>query len=554
MQSAKLAIKSDITKLVNHTEWRLVSSIPHQHLYLIEMNDSHQRYIINDYQIFNAKESTQGELLFDGTCYKKENQIDNIPHFIPLYEGYALTQRLMDILQVPDEGWSVVDYVNNLYLVHYRDDADMSIVGHLRGVLVDVEAGQIIASSYGYTPTAVSDQLIETNNGIVLQDENGHVHTFNRYVIKKAFEGVMMRVIYHNGEVYHLTHKKIRPMKSWWGESPFFQKIYHEAGGPKDEELFDLTKKYSPLCYVFLVVHPSLLIATKQVVNKPYLVLLNINTMYNPTNCPYPINDVDFNLNAHLMIKYISPSVVDESYIHVPPMLSLEEAHVHLQQGYHETSVTSGESLMLYQYNEHNQVIDILKVDSINYHYRFQLRNNDPNPYHQFFNLASSSYQSLTYYPHYIDFLNKFIVYEDVDVDTIKEYVLQGPLLSLKQTVLTEEQKKNRFYLLKQIWFNYLLSLPYHYQKQAVNYYEQFLKEREEVIGWLQRNTDLKPDVKLPDRAVSLIKSAKQTAESLKQNGKTNNVNQKTKEIIQNFIYKEYGTSLYSLVKAMKNC
>jgi hypothetical protein len=560
MQASKFVqLKSDITKLINHTEWRLVSSRPNDNIYLIEINDSHQRYIIdlNDNKIYNTKESTTaGAVPFDGTLHLKGDIVDNINIFTPAYQGYALTQRLMDILDVPDYGWSIVDYVNNLYLVHYNDDetTDMSLVGHLRGVLVDVVAGCIIASSYGYTPTALTNNLlVDVNNNIVLQDQNGYTHVFNdKYVIKKAFEGVILRVIYHNGEVYHLTHKKIRPMKSWWGESPYFSTLFHEAGGPKDDELFDLTKKYSPLCYVFLVVHPTLLIATKQMVNKPYVVLLNINTMYNDTNCVYDVNDVDFNLNAHLTISQESPSIVNDSYIHVPKMLTLDEANQHLQQGYYTDNVC-GESLIMYKYNDLNQVINILKVNSVAYDYRFKLRNNDPNPYHQFFNLVHYSYQSLTYYPNYVNFVNKFMVYEDVDVDELKNILDTNQLLTLRQCQLTDEQKKNRLYLLKQVWFNYLLSLPYHYQKQAINYYEQFLKEREDVIGWLQRNTDLKSDKKWPERAVSLITSAKQTAQSLKANGKTKDVDQATKDVIRNFVHKEYGTSLYSLIKAMKN-
>jgi hypothetical protein len=434
-------------------------------------------------------------------------------------------------------------------------------VGHLRGVLVDVKVGLIVASSYGYTPTAVTNHLSFDQNNCTLVDQNQMIHEFQTHntVIKRVYEGVILRVVYYNGEVYKLTHRKIRPMKSHWGDTPFFTNMYNEAQGPKDDQLFDLNKKYSPLCYVFLVVHPTLLIATKQVVTKPYVVLLNINTMYHPNQTPFDIQDIDLDLKPTLPFSNQVCSRVDESYLHLPENLSVEEANKHLQCGFYEDLLSDdlrlcpGEAVIMYKYNDKGHVVDILKVNSVAYNFRFNLRNNDPNPYHQFYELVNYSYKTLSYYVNEIEFKQKFAIIDNYNQNDLQSLLDQDAIIQLDTGAMTVEQKKDRLHILKQVWLNYLISLPYHHQKQALGYYEQFLKEREQVIAWLQRNVNLDPTIKLPDRAKSLILAAKQTANSLVQSGKATDLNKTVKDVIHNFVMKEYGSSLYSLVKAMKN-
>ena len=141
------------------------------------------------------------------------------------YKGDEVTQRVAQILNLTGvRGWSVVDTCDNLALVHYDDDDDMNIYGHLRGVLVDTEVGAIVAPSFGYTPTAIASELIEENGFISVKDTTGGVHNFpvQDTSIKRVFEGVVIRDIWYNNRRYRITHRKINPLRSRWGSSPYF--------------------------------------------------------------------------------------------------------------------------------------------------------------------------------------------------------------------------------------------------------------------------------------------------------------------------------------------
>lgn len=572
MQTSKFVqLKADVNSIINQNqfEWKIISTNYEDQFVLIELLDNQQRLIVDlqNKKVFetNHINNKNKEIVthFEGSYHTLEKEID-LTNFVlkqSVYTNQQLTLRIMAILQLDTvEGWSVVDQVYPLYLIHYKEDADMSLVGHLRGILVDVEAGVKIAMSYGHTPTSICNQLqVDQNNNLVIEDQDGFVHqmNFNHTIIKRAFEGVILRVILHEGQVYHLTHRKIRPMKSRWGDTPFFTNMYQEANGPKDDELFNLDKKYSPLCYVFLVVHPTLMIASKQHIHQPYCVLLNINTMYNEQNCPFNMDEVDWDLKPITISNEIT-HVVNESFIHVPNHLSLEEANHHLQYGYYNQQVVNdvrllpGEAVILYQYDQQGQLIDIVKVHSLSYDFRFKLRANDPNPYHRFFELIHYSYNTLTYHTNFVDFKQKFCLLADYDQSFLQNWLTQGPIIYLDTAFITNEQKKDRLHLLKIIWLNYLMSLPYHHQKQAVNYYDQFLKDRHEVTLWLQRHIHYTVMDKLPDRAKTLINSAKQTADHLVKTGQEKDFQVAVKKVIKNFVLKEYGSSLYSLMKAMK--
>src|SRR5437763_8501385 len=206
------------------------------------------------------------------------------------YKGDALTRRVCDILGCKDiQSWSIIDTFEDLALVHYEEDSDMTTYGHLRGILVDIETGAIIADSFGYTPTALANK-IEDNDGIIsIKDKDDVNHIFSGdYHIKRIFEGVVIRVIWYKSKLYRITHKKINPVRSRWGSSKPFISMYEEAGGPSAEQLFDTSKPYSSTCYHFLVVSPELLVGSRQKVSCPYIVCIAQHTM----DLKRPVNDV----------------------------------------------------------------------------------------------------------------------------------------------------------------------------------------------------------------------------------------------------------------------
>ena len=63
-----------------------------------------------------------------------------------------------------------------------------------------------------------------------------------------------------------------------------FGKIYSSLNGPT-EELFDMTKKYSPYRHSFLMVHPDTVICTRQRIGCGFLVYLGCTKEWE--ECPY---------------------------------------------------------------------------------------------------------------------------------------------------------------------------------------------------------------------------------------------------------------------------
>ena len=517
MSNPKAVIQARIKNLTT-VSFNIISSLHNEDLHLIELDDG-QRLIadLTEGQFYSTRTLDSG-ISFEGTGYQKLDVVE--PKVKIHLDGPALTNKIMKILKLDtSEGWSVVDSVGHLHLVHYREEADMNLVGHLKGILVDVEHELILTSSYGDTPMVKLYQIKADNTITLYSDKKVHEFPLSETVIKPVYEGVIMRVIYYDGQIYRLIHKKIRPLKSRWVNTPYFTRMYKEAGGPEDQALFNLDKKYSPYCYVFLVVHPQLLLATRQNVKHPYVVLLNVSKMWD--TCPFPEEDIDWEL-ATLEMDSTLKSEVNHPHIHQPKEMTLAEANRFLLDGYGGTQGMDvrqggGEAVILYRYKD-GQVVDILKVNSLAYDFRLTMRGNDPNLYHRFFDFVADSYKLL----------------DKVDLE------------KFNQKYILFYEPKTRMDLLDIIWRNYVFSLPLPLQNQALTFKDQFIKDREKVTRWLQNNNDEKIVSK---RGATIIQNASNVARK----GKT----VKDQEVIKNNSIKiqllnEYGTSLYTLIKCMK--
>jgi hypothetical protein len=559
MQTNKYVEAQNNIKQIVNVQFKILS-FKNNELYLIEVEDG-QRYVVNlTNKTIHATKSLDSGIDFEGTNFVLEKEIKNIELKPDFYIKDALMNRIMEILNLTSRsGWSIVDSVGKLHLIHYTDDANMAEVGHLRGVLVDVEHGRVICSSYGYTPTVKSNHLEFLNGEMVLQDDLGQEHLFEESttVIKRIHEGVIMRVIYYEGETFRLTHKKIRPLKSRYGNYPFFTKMYKAAGGPTDDQLFDLSKQSSPWCYVFLVVHPQLLMATRQYVKSPYVVLLSVTKLWESDD-----ENVEQDQKYNVLENDIN-TVVEEPFVHKPKPLTIESANNHLVNGYYppcdqinDIRQTAGEAVIMYKLNGEGKVIDIVKVNSSAYDYRFRLRGNDPNPYHRFFDLVPHSYHIIKDYVDYSEYREKFILFDNyIEADLLGIYGHLGFILYLSESEIPFDQRSNRQYILKNIWLNYVLSLPFSFQKEAITYLDRFIKDRFGVINWLQvyhsENQFIDGSI-ITERGKNIILSARNTAKDICKQQPQKRYHDTVKEVIRNFVLKEYGTSLYSLVKQWK--
>jgi hypothetical protein len=503
-------------------------------------------------------------------------------------------KTICTILQLPSvDGWFISDSYKDLRMVHYENNADMSIYGHIRGIVVSLNYKCVVASSYGYTPISVSSKLCPINGNLCLKDKDGHNHIFSLETvkIKRAFESVIIRTIWYDYEMIKMSHQKFNPKKSHWGDSPNFNDLYDICGGPSAESQFDITKRYSSTCNIWSAVHSSLLIATRQKVEAPYIVYLGSNEMNiqdfiqeNRGRSRKKIKTTSMSEIGPDDIKkgHINFIATDEilghitnTFIHSPEELNIDSANNYLQWGYYsehpieDIRQCTGEALILYHMEE-GEVIDIVKVHSPSYDWRITLRGNNPNIVHQFYSLLNTVYPAIDDNKD-IDAWNRLIkryilfpLYDPISI--IDFYNQSGYILALPMGEVSKDDYIDRDHRIQLLWINFLLSLPLHLQGSALSLLDDFKKNRTELITWLQmiekQNKDLNNLIDYSDRIKSqdgiIIKSrtfARQrinNGTNYSRNGKLIPLPHLIANTIANLVKKENGTSLYSLIREMK--
>ena len=488
----------------------------------------------------------------------KDDAVSSLPiNLDNSYKGDEIGKKCCEILGLDSaQGWSVVDYdeEEQLALLHYREDADKMLYGYIRGLFIDLETNSIIADSFGYTPTLVSQEIELVNNSLVLRDSEGNTHTFSKdeAIIKRVFEGVVIRVIWRKGKMYKITHRKINTNKSRWGSSKSFMKMYEEAGGPTEEQLFDISVPNSSTCYDFLVVDRSLLVATRQVVESPYLVCIAKREMkiLRPDS-EVAIGVANFETTEEIKGNACGP------FIHSPKYLSIDDANFHLKYGYYRPHnpdnfrQLTGEAIIIYKMDG-NKIVDSVKVHSPSYDWRVAMRGNDPNVYHRFYKLLTIVYpevKTVESWDKLKDKLMIFPMYEEQSIRDLRKsrgYIFTIPTKEMKPEDFSS--REDRIYLL---WINYLMSLPMHVQEEALDILNKYNQDKKDLVIWLKKiekhNKDLN-DVVVSDRAKALITSSRFLAK-----GKTEKYpHQAVGNTIRNLISKEDGQSLYGLIRNMK--
>jgi hypothetical protein len=424
------------------------------------------------------------------------------------------------------EGWEIEDIQDHLVLVHYSGDSATGKLAKVRGVLIDTELNKIVATSYGHTPIATLDSISIIDKRINIKDDEGTLHSFDpeKVIIRQVFEGVVIRVVRNKGKTYFISHRKINITKSRWGSSNTFANMYKDAGGPTSEELFE-SKDYSSTCYSFLVVHPDLLVATRQSVQVPYVVFLSRDEL-----------NIEYESGIY---QPPEPSNKKSGVINPSP-LSIEDANKHLSTGYYKSFPTTdprmktGESIILFQ-KEHGIVKDIVKVNSSAFDWRSRLRENNPNLYHRFFCLLSKIPNQSKLVPFVKDHLLVF----EIGFDTFVEYVNEGKSL-ISLTTIEPPTKLTYVDVTKLIWMNFLVSLPISNQPTASKFFANYLGDLEGLYNNLIKIEKKRLDDRIdcPHQIKLLIKGVR---------GKS--VSEKIKSVI-----KKYDRlALYQLIKSVKD-
>ena len=500
--------------------------------------------------------------------------------------------------------WDIVssDPEHNLYMVHHKPEANLFDYGKIRGIVVDTEAKTVVCRSYGYTPIVNADQITiqSGDNNIHLIDELGYEHVMQpeRIHMKTGFEGTLIHVFKHNGKVYRSTRKRLDPSRSRWGNSITFTEMYWDLGGPKDEVLFDSNSKYSPYCHTFILVHPDVLVVSKDNIGDGYLVYLGPKQMWSVSydECPYKqtyengalyfgINQEEFNedprpnagwiddtLHVPLTVTNMSDNVTHSQghAIFSPNNLSFDEANKHLMFGFYNSfegynnmdyRLLPGEFVIIHYTDEYGALIKMVKVQSSSYSWRSNMRDNNPNLLYRFFQLVNGSYIHYETDDGKRRYNSLYPTLTPYDKDSIMNKIKNNePFVIWPQTVLDKNlliDKESRMY---NIWLAFLNSVPLHKQKDVSNYLDYLYNNRNELIGWLrmlERRGGLDSTV-IPSRAINIIGAAKKFArekvkrdQNVTNTGKILSIKTLIRNNIRNLVMKEEGSSLYRLIRDM---
>jgi hypothetical protein len=501
--------------------------------------------------------------------------------------------------------WDVISSSpeHNLYMVHHKPEANLSDYGQIRGIVVDTKAKTIVARSYGYTPTIVSDQvLIQPGDGnIHLIDQLGLEHTVDpaRSLFKVGFEGTLINVFKHDGIVYRSTRKRLDPSRSRWGNSKTFMEMYWSLGGPSDEVLFDPASKYSPYCHVFIVVHPDVLVVSKDNIGDGYLVYLGPKQMWSLEYdyCPYKqlqasgslfsgvtqeqfdqdprpnAGWIDRDLHVPETVEDMGASETNVGHaIYSPHNLSIEAANKHLQFGFYKSfqgadkldrRMLPGEFVIIHQLDETGATTGLLRVESTAYSWRAGMRDNDPNLRHRFTQLVTGSYIPYDTLEGKVRYNILYPIFEPFDEESIKEQInSDGPYVVWPQEVPYYDPeylttKESRMY---NIWLSFLNSVPLHSQKEVSSYLSWMYNKRGELISWLRmlENRCHLDSAEYSRRVLDIIGAARnfsrrkaETGQDRTRGGHKLSIKDMVRENIRNLVMKEEGTSLYRLITEM---
>lgn len=515
-----------------------------------------------------------------------------------------IISKVLDIENSAAWELAASDPEHNLYMVHHKPEANLSEYGQIRGIVVDTVAETIVCRSYGYTPTIVTERVTiqEGDGNVHLIDELGLEHTVNpaRSLFKIGFEGTMINVFKHDGVVYRATRKRLDASRSRWGNSKTFMDMYWSLGGPSDDVLFDPDSKYSPYCHTFIIVHPDVLVVSKDNIGDGYLVYLGPKQMWSTdyNACPYkqvhkdgsffegvtqeefdtdPRPDAGWIDDAVHVPQTVSNMMDNVSYaqghaIFAPPNLSFEEVNKHLRFGFYngfegwdklDERMLPGEFVIIHNLDENGATTGMLRVESPAYSWRSGMRDNNPNLRHRFFQLVNGSYLRYDTSEGRDRYKNLYPTFTPYEEDSIKKQIFgDGPYVVWPQDPNYYDpenlmSKESRMY---NIWLAFLNSVPLHHQKEVVKYLDYLYNKRGELIGWL-RSVESRGHIDPTDfsrRVIDIIEAARRFAQQKvktgmdrARDGRKLSLKDIVRDNIRNLVMKEEGSSLYRLIREM---
>ena len=357
-------------------------------------------------------------------------------------------QQVAEVLKVPVvDDWEIYDEdpEHNLVLVHTNPDADLATYGWIKGLVLDTTTWKVVCQSYANSTTvslsmtrdlAPLKTFVRTPKGPV----NAEVYRFttvdgqrlelntDRLQWVDGYDGTLVRVWKHRGEVYVSSHKRIHTDKATWGGSPPFKQLYTELGGPTDALFGDAES--SRIVFTFLMVHPALQIGSPVPMDAPFLLYLGEHIMQGEGDLPP------------------SPAVLET--IRRPQELDLHEVNDRLKYGYFppeqsphlrtDPRTSHGEFVMCFEYTDASktQIARCLKVQSDAYTWRVAMRDNDANLEHLVFTVSGIKRRDLRRRPDWFEFANRFPF---IDLPTHEDLPYLVPRLVPDHDVSTKQRQ-----------------------------------------------------------------------------------------------------------------
>ena len=423
-------------------------------------------------------------------------------------------ETLASVVGVERSQFTVADAMveKGLYLLHFdteniRSSKDGDSVRELRGTIVDINTKQIACASFGYIPTAVlgDESRIKSifKENEVFTDCSDNEYSLDKfeegyqsilsntdftYDVFPLYEGTMIRVWKHNGELMISSHKKIDCSKSHWGSSGQFRNLFLEY--TKDFELSGYTNNFT--VHYFILMNEDLLVCSKfPMTNRKGLVIyvgtrdknnMNIGKagwmLIDKMKLPTLTNDEIHNGTG----TFYAPDLITK-YSEVTKLLTKGfYSHPAVEQ---TNPLCLGEAIVV-AYNDKGRRKHI-RIVSPAYKHRSELVDNNPNILHRCYTILTK-----TLYPKSEEdtYLQDFPPIPIVDIEKttmpiINEY--EGKAYTVEElTNKTDLESHNRRY--RNAVMHYVLALALPHQASAIRCLEYVIEERKKIINILTTN------------------------------------------------------------------
>jgi len=428
---------------------------------------------------------------------KFEEMIESVKKIFIYKSEDDTKNRIREILHgLPLSGWSYT-LNGDLVMIHIDNDKIRNVgVRNYNGAIIDIVTEAIVC--YGkYIPSVVTDSISShIQNGILTLTDtecNVHILPMNQTVIQKGVNGVCVRAFWYNNTLYLATYKNFMATGRWNGAC--FLEAYNQANGPQAEDLFDTDHAYSSTVYLFNIHHHAWCVGSRQDVEVSSITLLDVIDMIPG----YPEDTVP-GLGKFKVIDKILPvldKTFDEPTVYGSPFISVEDADLFLEHGFYlndkhmfdDNRNKHGEAVLI----THNGFTIMLKSEA--FAWREKIRGGNPNILFAFNALLK-------------------LVQQVKDFEALKEHFIMFPawpercfrdLFEHRDNQLTcfptNESAKSELFdsegvdtpldcnnldaLYRLVWMNYVLSIPFCYQEEAMDYLNTINQTKITVCNWL---------------------------------------------------------------------